>query len=110
MSKPSSTATIRITLANKQGWVTTPVPTAEHGGIHPVPRGVLVELNVGDAHHLPGHTAHQLAGALAAAMHVDVVGTDYRVQDIKAALDLALQVLNPTTEGTDPWGTEEAGQ
>ena len=111
MSKPSSSATIQITLTSRNGWVTPPHPMSEHGGLHPVPHGVCVLLQVGDAHHLPAHTAHQLAGALGNADHIDIVGSDYRVKGIRAALDRALQGLEPPAEqGNDPWSAEEGGQ
>lgn len=113
MARPSSTATIQINISSQNGWVTPPNPTSEHGGIHPVPHGVCVLLNVGGAHHLPAHTARQIAGALANASHIDVIGTDYRIKGIRAALDRALQDLEPPTlasdesarEGNDPWDT-----
>ncbi|MFE1104121.1 hypothetical protein ACFW4K_26715 [Nocardiopsis alba] len=99
MTTPSSTATIQINLTNRGGWLTPPNPTSEHGGLRPVPNGVGVLLQVGNAHHLPAHTARQLAGALANAAHIDVVGTNYQVTEIRAALDRALRALD-----------EEAGQ
>ncbi len=105
---PSSTATIQIHLTSRGGWVTTPAPTTEHGGLHPVPCGVHVELLISDAHHLPTHTARQIAGALANAVHVDIVGTSYQIKGIKAALDQALKALEPAIgQSSGAWGTEE---
>ncbi|MBB4935676.1 hypothetical protein F4561_006585 [Lipingzhangella halophila] len=86
----STTATIHIRLHVHAGAARVPTPTAEHGGIHPIPHGCIALVDIGHATHIAEHDAHLLAGALTEATHVDVVGTTEAVPAIRAAIAIAL--------------------
>lgn len=88
---PVLRAVLLLSLPVQSGWVSTPQPTVEYGGILPVPAGTVVRLDIADARHCFMHEAGKIAGALAAAAEIEVVGTDARgVAETRAALAAAL--------------------
>jgi len=90
---PTVRAVLQLTLPVRHGWVSTPEPTTEHGGLQAVPAGTVVRLNVGDARRCYMHDARKIVGALASAAEIEVVGTDPRgVEATRAALATALDL------------------
>lgn len=85
------TATIHIRLGVRTGQARVPNPCAEHGGIAPVPRGCIAVVDVGRASGISEYDARLLAGALAQASHVDVLGADaVHLPSIRSAIAVAL--------------------
>jgi hypothetical protein len=92
MTDTTVTATVHITLPVTDGHAHLPRPTVEHGGLDPVPAGCCVLLDVGNAHHISGHTARTLAPVLAKAHHVDVIGTHApTLKGIRSAIHRAIK-------------------
>lgn len=84
-------ATVSIRLAVHAGHARVPDPTAQYGGIAPVRPGSLAMVDVGPAQRIAEHDARLLAGALARASYVDILGHDAdHLPSIRSAIAVAL--------------------
>ena len=73
-TRPVTGGTVRYWLAVTYQSVTLPRPTQEYGGLWPARPGCTALVDIGTAQYIDRSTAQQLAGAVAAAAQVQVVG------------------------------------